>query len=454
MRILLQLPYPGYLRMYGSTVRELERRGHTVLLSYDLDKNRDPSVDEVEALAGVEVVPALAWAGTGRVAGAARRRLAADYLRYLGPRFTGAPYLRKRIERFTPAGVVRAARLPGARLVGPLVARLLVLADRLVAPDEATLASLRELAPDVVLVSPLVARGPSSVRQTDTVKAARKLGIAVVAGIGSWDHLTTKGLVKALPDRILVWNEVQRREARELHRVPDRLIAVTGAQLFDTWFERHPATTREQLLAPLGLDPAHPLVLYVGSSPNITDAPAEESWVRRWLEAARARPGLAELSLLVRPHPGNVAHWREVELPPGAAIAPRERPSIPMTEADEALYFDSIHHAAAVVGINTSAIVESLIQRRPVLTVRTDGVPGDAGGDAALPLPRRGGRRLRPRRPVARSAPRPARARARRPRAPSSSRSSASLQPSSGRTGSPARRRRSSSDELEAAAAR
>ena len=41
-----------------------------------------------------------------------------------------------------------------------------------------------------------------------------------------------------------------------------------------------------------------------------------------------------------------------------------------MSEADEALYFDSIHFSAAVVGINTTAMVESFIQRRPVLTIR------------------------------------------------------------------------------------
>ena len=38
-------------------------------------------------------------------------------------------------------------------------------------------------------------------------------------------------------------------------------------------------------------------------------------------------------------------------------------------EADEALYDDSIHHAAAVVGVNTSAIRSSFIQRRQVLTI-------------------------------------------------------------------------------------
>ena len=45
---------------------------------------------------------------------------------------------------------------------------------------------------------------------------------------------------------------------------------------------------------------------------------------------------------------------------------------MPMSGEDDALYFDSIHHASAVVGINTSAMVEAFIQRRPVLTIRDE----------------------------------------------------------------------------------
>jgi hypothetical protein len=64
--------------------------------------------------------------------------------------------------------------------------------------------------------------------------------------------------------------------------------------------------------------------------------------------------------------------WAEVDLSElGAQVAPRERPGIPMDEADETLYLHSIHFSEAVVGINTSAIIESLIQRKPVLTIRT-----------------------------------------------------------------------------------
>jgi hypothetical protein len=219
-------------------------------------------------------------------------------------------------------------------------------------------------------VSPLIARGQWGIRREDTVKAARALGSPVAGAITSWDHLTTKGIVKTLPDRVLLWNDVQRREAVALHGVPREHVVVTGAQLFDQWFDRRPSTTRDRFLAPLGLDPGRPYVLYVGSSPNITEPAREEAFVRDWIAALRAG-GLVDVGVLVRPHPGNNGYWGGVDLSDaGGAVAPRERPQIPMTREQEDAYFDAIHHSAAVVGINTSAIVESLIQRRPVLTIR------------------------------------------------------------------------------------
>jgi hypothetical protein len=210
------------------------------------------------------------------------------------------------------------------------------------------------------------------VLHTETVKAAQHLAIPVAAAIGSWDHLTTKGLIKIVPDRIILWNELQAREATELHRVPRRRIVVTGAQAFDQWFDRRPSTHRDAFCAAVGLDPARPYLLYTGSSPNVTPAAREIPFVESWLRALRsAPPPVRNVGVLVRPHPGNIEAWARVDLSElGCAIAPRERPGIQMDERDESLYFDSIHHSAAVVGINTSAILESLIQRRPVFTIR------------------------------------------------------------------------------------
>ena len=105
-------------------------------------------------------------------------------------------------------------------------------------------------------------------------------------------------------------------------------------------------------------------------------------------------------------------------------------------------FFDSLAHSAAVVGINTTAMIEAADRRQERAHGARAGVR--AGEHAPLPLPARGERRLPARRLVARRA----RAAARRacsrtaPRTPSSAAASSSR--SSARTGSTGRRRRSS----------
>jgi hypothetical protein len=356
--------------MYGSTVRELASRGHEVLLAYDSpDKRRDPAARRIESLAGVRIVPPLRPEGR-RLVDALRQT--ADYLRFVDARFAAAPYLRTRMEKHLPARLAWARRLPTGSRTAAAARTLLAAVERLIRPRHDALAAIEAHRPDVVVISPLIARGPSGARQTDVLKAARKLAIPTAVGVSSWDHLTTKGVIKDVPDRLLVWNAVQVDEAVRLHGIAGDRIVATGAQLFDGWFERAPSTSRAEFTASLGLDPSEQLVLYVGSSPNITEPGREEGFVRGWLRALRASgPPLDRLGVAIRPHPGNNDHWASVDLSElGAAVAPRRRPEIPMSETDEALYFDSIHHAAAVVGINTSAIIESLVQRRPVLTIR------------------------------------------------------------------------------------
>jgi hypothetical protein len=370
LRIFFQLAFPGYLRMYGSTIRLLAERGHTVLLSYDdPDKRRDPTVAELEATQNVAVVPPLPAAARPGEPAIEGLRAAADYLRYLDPRFAGAPYLRRRLDKYVN-GFLRG--LPYGFPLAPPALRLALALERLVPADRGVGSALAAAAPDVVVVTPLVGRSRRNRRQTDTVKAARRRGIPVVFGVASWDHLTTKGVVKAMPDATLVWNELQRRDAVELHRVPPASVVVTGAQLFDRWFEREPSTSAGEFADRVGVA-RRPHVLYVGSSPNVAPPEREIAFVRRWLDALRADPAFAEVPVLVRPHPYAVESWSSVDLAGlGAAVAPRTPPELPMSDDDEALYFDSIHFAAAVVGVNTSAMVESFVQRRPVLTIRTD----------------------------------------------------------------------------------
>ena len=76
------------------------------------------------------------------------------------------------------------------------------------------------------------------------------------------------------------------------------------------------------------------------------------------------------MAVLVRPHPQNDEQWLRVDASDLAncrSIHGRAR--CRSTTASKADYFDSIYHSAAVVGINTTAEIESAIVGRQVFTM-------------------------------------------------------------------------------------
>jgi len=224
---------------------------------------------------------------------------------------------------------------------------------------------------DLLLVTPLVDFGSY---QTDYVKAAHHIGLPVAFLPFSWDNLTNRGLIRVPPDRVLVWNEHQRREAVDLHGVPPERVVIAGAPRFDDFFAMRPSTTREAFCASAGLDPGRPFVLYACSSAFV--APREIEFIRHWIGALRRAPdeSVRRLGVLVRPHPANDEQWSGVGLSDLADVAIWSHKAT--VQADQGLY-DSIHHAAAVVGLNTSAMIETAIVGRPVLTIAA---PEFAGG--------------------------------------------------------------------------
>jgi hypothetical protein len=376
MKILFSVSSFGFLRNFQSTIRLLAEQGHQIHLIAERTDAIDGQkmVDSLRAdhpSIAYEFVPSTRhrlWYALGTGV-----RAALDYWRYLDPRWAHSPKLRGRAAEQAPGFAVTIAKLPiaGTRAGLALLARLFRAIDRVLPPPPEVTDLFRRIQPDVVLLTPLLYFRS---HQVDHIRCARQLGITSVLGVGSWDHLTTKGLIHEVPDRVLVWNEAQKHEAIELHTVPAARVAVTGAQAYDHWFATKPARDREAFCREVNLDPARPILLYLCSSPFI--APHEVPFVRRWIAAIRgsADPRLRTAGLLVRPHPQNWKQWQDVDLAAEfeqASFWPRTGVN-PIGGAARSDYFDSIYHSEAVVGVNTSAMIESGIIGRPVYTVRAE----------------------------------------------------------------------------------
>lgn len=377
MKILFVLRHGGYVRNFESLLVELAERGHKVHVA--LGKKRmhwladrtPPIVSLAERYANIthEIAPSARHA-LSRESQALRAVL--NWLRYLQPEYERAPKLRGRAEGRLPKALRRAMLSTGAATSRGNTAwrRALSAAERALPRAPVIDTWLAEQAPDVVCVSPLVDLGTA---QPDVLRAAHAVAIPTVHCVASWDNLTNKGLILGEPDLVTVWNEDQRKEAIVLHRQEPERVLATGAHSYDHWFGWLPRRSRKAFYHELGLDPQFDFVLFLGSSPFI--APDEVPFVRRWVEALRSSrdPWLRTIGVLVRPHPQNGNQWEAADLSDlqGVAVWPRGGAD-PVDTVSRDDYHDSLHFSEAVVGVNTSALIETAIVGRPVLTVLDD----------------------------------------------------------------------------------
>ena len=370
MKYLFFARHFTYLRNYESVLCALAERGHRVHVAAERD----------EAFGGREMVDRLTSRYPGITSGwaperadgwyrlATKLRLTLDYLRYLEPAYETTPRLRTRAETRVPRLLLGVLRLPIFR--GPRgrrrLARLLVGWERAIPHDPGIMRYINEERPDAVLITPLI--GVVASPQLDYLYSAQALGIPTALCVWSWDHLSSKALIRTLPDRVLVWNLTQRQEAIDLHSVPSDRVVVTGAQCFDQWFDRQPHLDRASFCHRAGLQDARPFLLWVCSA-LFRGSPEEASLVREWIRTLRqsGHAALRDANILIRPHPSRMKEWRDIDLSQWDRVALWGANPVDADTRDD--YFDSLHYSAAVVGLNTSAFIEAAIVGRPVYTV-------------------------------------------------------------------------------------
>lgn len=398
MRLLFLLSQVSLTRHFASVILALADRGHRVHVA-------SPRHEQIPLTGALAAHPRVSEGSCpdGRSdrwrAAVLTLRGMADYARYLGPDFEPAEKLRHRalrtmvhalsagerthIKARCPACATRVRDDDLARLLltglgdpaGAGLGRLMARIESVVPADAGYVDYLRGQRPDAMLVTPLVNLEGS---QADWIKAARAAAIPVGFPVFSWDNLTTKGLAHERPDRVFVWNEIQKQEAIRYHGVPEAQVVVTGAPRFDEFFAMRPASGRSAFFRRHGLDASQPLVAYLCSSRFVADG--EVSFVRRWIDEIRRDSRLADCNVLVRPHPRTVEEWEDPDV--RRLLAPLERVSIApsrLMNADQLLY-DTLHHCDAVVGLNTSAQIEAGILGKPVCTMLAPGFEGGQAG--------------------------------------------------------------------------
>jgi hypothetical protein len=131
------------------------------------------------------------------------------------------------------------------------------------------------------------------------IRAARRFGVRSACVVLSWDNLTSKGHMAARPDELIVWNDIMRREARDLHDYRPEQVHVAGVAHFDI-YGRLPPPDRVRFMQAVGLDPSRRLITFGTISPWLFPLNGDIAEILAVMVAERFR---VPCQLMIRLHP-------------------------------------------------------------------------------------------------------------------------------------------------------
>jgi len=134
------------------------------------------------------------------------------------------------------------------------------------------------------------------------IYSCKKHGIPIFALVHSWDNLTSKGELPAIPDCLMVWNEIMAQEAHEIHGVPQDHIKVVGGPQYETYRKASQRLARSTFLERLNINPESKIISFAANAAWMY--PGEEKVVNTIVEAISSGY-FGNATLLLRLHPSH-----------------------------------------------------------------------------------------------------------------------------------------------------
>ncbi|MDP3727812.1 MAG: CDP-glycerol glycerophosphotransferase family protein [bacterium] len=216
------------------------------------------------------------------------------------------------------------------------------------------------------------------------IHEAKRQRIPVISMVRSWDNLTSKGLIRAMPDQLVVQNDIIRREAITLHGIPPERITVVGIPHYDRYITRaalpagRQGTGREEFFRAFSLDSSKRLVVYA----PVGDRYVGGKPVDRDIIAYLAAHLPATHHLLVRLPPtdsvnldGLGALSNVTVMRPGQQLArdPAIYRSNELSPEDDEVLRDTLGHCDIVVSGPSTFAVDAAVFDKPVILIAFDG---------------------------------------------------------------------------------
>lgn len=224
-------------------------------------------------------------------------------------------------------------------------------------------AVLKKYNPDAVVLTNLFDDGEIAL-----LREAKKMKINTIGYVNSWDKLTARSSVRILPDTMIVFNEILKKEAIEHADMPAERISVCGMPQYDQYITERPIP-RELFLKNNRLDPDRHLILYAPVGIAFSDSDWE---VIDLLNGLIAGGDIKKAQLLVRFPPNDFLNeselkkrpWLKYDLP-GVRFGTKRSEDWDMDFGELRHMVDLLANTSVVVGYSASLIVDAAVFDKP-----------------------------------------------------------------------------------------
>jgi hypothetical protein len=196
----------------------------------------------------------------------------------------------------------------------------------------------------------------------------------------SWDNFTNKLLPVRRVDRLVVWNELMKQQAVDLHGYEPDEIRIAGTPQWDAYFRDGTIMPRDAFFRETGADPTRRLITLTTTPRELY--PHHDHVLRVLITAMESGAWRHPAQLLVRLHPRDdlnayaqfdgVPHVI-IEKPFRATVSAGDGLAIDITTDNQRHLANTLHYSDVVVNVASTIAIESAIFDTPVVNVSFDG---------------------------------------------------------------------------------
>lgn len=218
------------------------------------------------------------------------------------------------------------------------------------------------------------------------LREARKRDIKTVGMLRGWDAFVSHGILRVIPDTLLLQNAYLAETGRKFQFIPQERMTVVGFPSYDFHFDPTLIEPREVFCKRMGIDPAKKIILF--GAMEFFWFPKDGDIAEVFDELVHAGELPSNVVMLFRPYPGFTGPLERASrlstvVPDVVSFSENHGDFVEMRRAQLHHLLNSIVHSSIVMSVASTIAIDGVALKKPTIAPLFEKEPADYWFSAA-----------------------------------------------------------------------